>query len=240
VCFVSAGRSTSYQDAKVLRTDYGVELELSELGVRVDLVEHLLGAFAGLGIKEGVSVAVSGPEVPLLGGGAAELARALKDLGIKPGVAALRVLRSSRVEVGPSIYEFEPEDRTEIEVQVEFPGVGVQRAGWNGGAEAFVSEIAPARTFGFARDGERLKQLGRARHVDTTSVLVFDESGKEIVSCRPMSENELARHKLLDLLGDLYLYGGPPIGRLSALRPGHTCNHAAVRLALERGVLCQQ
>ena len=78
--------------------------------------------------------------------------------------------------------------------------------------------------------------INTERFIRWTSVIVFDESGKALGG-EPPENAELARHKLLDLMGDLYLFGGPMLGKLTAERPGHTATHCAIRTALERGIV---
>jgi UDP-3-O-[3-hydroxymyristoyl] N-acetylglucosamine deacetylase len=87
-------------------------------------------------------------------------------------------------------------------------------------------------------DFDELGRLGLARHVDPEAVVVLAPDG---VHCRGAFEaDEPARHKLLDLVGDLYLHGGPPQGRMHAHRPGHSANAAAIARALEEGVLVRE
>ena len=124
-----------------------------------------------------------------------------------------------------------------VEIEFDCPAIGVQRATWDGTPERFASELAPARTFGFRKQYDELRAMGRARHVDPRSVIVLEGDGTVIGPGTPPTDGEFARHKLLDLLGDLYLFGGPPLGRMSARRPGHRANHQAVRQALEYGLL---
>jgi UDP-3-O-[3-hydroxymyristoyl] N-acetylglucosamine deacetylase len=132
---------------------------------------------------------------------------------------------------------FEPNTRCELDVTVEFAGLGVQRARWSGEPAEFRANIAPARTFGFAREAELLRRSGRAAHVDLDAVLVFDDRGQPLNGACPPKSNELARHKLLDLLGDSYLWGGPVRGTIRATRPGHRANHEVFRTAIETGLL---
>ena len=109
-------------------------------------------------------------------------------------------------------------------------------ARWQGDGEDFRLRIAPARTFATAGDVEELLRRGLARHADPGSVVVISPQAIHF-SGRPFSPDEPARHKLLDLMGDLYLHGGPALGRTRAIRPGHAANSRAIRLARERGIL---
>lgn len=109
-------------------------------------------------------------------------------------------------------------------------------ASWNGTTEDFVARIAAARTFGFAHEIDELARRGLASHVAKESVVVVTEDA--ILSAgAPFSADEPARHKLLDLLGDLFVWGGPPMGHVHATIPGHAATHALVAEALTSGLL---
>jgi UDP-3-O-[3-hydroxymyristoyl] N-acetylglucosamine deacetylase len=187
-----------------------------------------------------VEIVVTGPEVPLLDGGARELALAIAALSPGHSTPALTVVQEGTIHVGSSRYVFEHADGICVEVHVEFEGVGAESASWDGSAERFLSEIAPARTFGFRREAAELRASGRAAHVDPHAVIVLEDDGSVVAPGRPPGEGELARHKLLDLLGDFFLFAGPARGRLVATRPGHAATQRAIRQALEYGLLERQ
>ena len=232
---------------RVTRTDWGVALA-DDRGLEVDLVEHLLAAFAGLGIRQGVAAIVEGPELPILDGGSRSFADALASLGIQEALPELVVARAGRLAVDASSYEFEPSETVDLTVETDFdhPAIGRQEAHWDGSARSFRDEIAPARTFGFVNHAAALAKRGRAGLAARLAagesgatlalreaVVIFDESPGPY----RLLENEVAKHKLLDLIGDFALYGGPPIGRVVARRPGHTVTHRIVRQALASGIL---
>lgn len=237
--FLIAGELAGLNDLRVHRTDHGVSVRVRDTGAEVDLIEHLFAALAGLSIRSGVYVTLPGPEVPLLDGGAAELSRALVALGVPRQGTQLVVAERGEVEVGDARYVFEPYAAVSVEVEVDFSRgkLGRQTAAYTGNPGRFLHEIAVARTFGFAEDAAELRERGRARCVDPRSVIVFDAEGRPLPPCTPPGPGELARHKLLDLLGDLFIHGGPPRGRISALRPGHRATHRAVAEAFERKIL---
>ncbi|MCC6217169.1 MAG: UDP-3-O-acyl-N-acetylglucosamine deacetylase [Polyangiaceae bacterium] len=220
----------------VVRADHGVAVA-GPSGLRIDLIEHLLGALAGIGVGRDLEVTVCGPELPLLDGGARVLAGALLALALGGDPPALQVTRSVTYRHEGATYWLEPGDRPRVEVEVDYPGVGAQRAAWGGSPAEFLSEIAGARTFGWRRDAELLRAAGRAAHVEAGSVIVLEDDGATAAGFRPPEPGELARHKLLDVLGDLRLYGGPPAGTLRASRPGHRATHAIARRALDEGAL---
>jgi UDP-3-O-[3-hydroxymyristoyl] N-acetylglucosamine deacetylase len=242
----SAGATTLSQHGEriplralsVARTDSGVSVIHEGGRLSIDLVEHLFAALAVLHAQVGVSVEVVGPELPLLDGACLEWLDALAELGVKASSPTHRVLRRGRYRHGDSSYVFEPCEETRIDVRVDYgPRLGEQQASYRGDAAHFRGEIAGARTFGFLRDAEKLRKSGRAAAVDPSKVLVFRDDGELAFSGRPPEPDELARHKLLDLCGDLFLYGGVPVGSVFVERPGHTQTHAVMKRALSEGVL---
>ncbi|HXX67753.1 MAG TPA: UDP-3-O-acyl-N-acetylglucosamine deacetylase [Polyangiaceae bacterium] len=202
----------------------------------VGTVEHLFAALGGLGVREGVAVRVEGPELPLLDGGAAKWCELLARLALRPQPPRLRVARDAVVQVDASRYEFGVAEEVDVQVRFEANDPRVTpEARWLGDPADFRARIAPARTFAFFGDLPRLALGGLARGVDPEAVVLL---APEAVHCvAPYSADEPARHKLLDLVGDSYFWGGPPIGRMRALRPGHSANARALRQARAEGIL---
>lgn len=223
----------------VVRTDRGVTVASDADRVRLDLVEHLFAAVGGLGLGSGLRITTDDDELPLLDGGARAYAEALRALTIPASPRGLVVTRAATFRRGASVYELSPAEATRVEVEVAFrPPVGAGAAAWDGDVDDFVERIAPARTFGWVDEYEALRAAGRAAGVDLASVLVFDGEGV-LPGCRPAEPAEPARHKLLDLIGDLALHGGPPRGLVRASLPGHTITHAIIAEALAAGVLAR-
>jgi UDP-3-O-[3-hydroxymyristoyl] N-acetylglucosamine deacetylase len=249
ITFGRGDRRVPLDRLRASRTDFGVTLS-DDRGFELDLVEHLLAALGGLGIRHGIFALVEGSELPILDGGARRLADALVWLEVAAAPPELVVARGGLIELDQSSYEFEPADEVDLTVHAAFehPSIGQQSARWNGSPDSFRNDIARARTFGFRNQGDELARAGRAGLATAAksdasamaalreAVIVFDEPG------RPphLSENEVARHKLLDLVGDLTLYGGPPLGRVVARRPGHSATHRVVRRALDCGILSRR
>lgn len=207
--------------------------------VSVATVEHLFAAIAALGARRGLRIELDGPEVPLADGGARAFADAILALGIVRGPPRLRVARDADLDVGSSRYAFRCADGVSVEVYVAFDDARIApHARWDGDPDDFVERIAIARTFGFEREIEELAGRGLASHVSPESVVVFAR-GAVLAAGRPYAADEPARHKLLDLVGDLGVHGGPPWGAVSATRPGHAATHEAVRRALDAGILAQ-
>ena len=218
----SAGVEASITELEVVSTARATTVQARGGALRVGTVEHALAALAGLGLYEGVTLEVEGPEMPLLDGGAGAWCAALQRLDLPPSAPRLCVARAASFDVGPSHYELAPADgAVEVTVRVDFDDPRLSpEASWTGDAADFVARIAPARTFALAREIDELARRGLALHVG-----------------RPFTADEPARHKLLDLLGDLYLRGGPPVGRVLAFRPGHAANARFLQRAVEDGVL---
>jgi len=227
-------------ELRVARADRGVTIASSDGRLSLDLVEHLFAAIGGMGIREGLRIVTDDLELPLLDGGAQRFVDALMLLAIAPSAPTLAVARAATLEHGRSVYRFEPADRVHVAVEVDFRApVGRESASWDGDARDFVARIAPARTFGWADEYEALRASGRAAGVDLASVLVFDGDGV-LAGCAPAAPAEAARHKLLDLIGDLALHGGPPQGAVTARLPGHAATHAVVAEARRIGVLVER
>lgn len=205
--------------------------------VRLRTVEHLFAALAAVMAYESVVVEVDGPEVPLVDGGARAFVDALDALEIAPVAPPLQIARDGVVDVGASQYVFARGTAREVSVEIDFADARLEPcAAWRGDVEDFRTRIAGARTFGFEHEVADLLARGLASHVEPESVVLVCERG--ILSAgRPFERDEPARHKLLDLVGDLFVHGGPAFGRVHAVRPGHAATHAAVRRALEEGIL---
>ena len=204
--------------------------------VQARTVEHLFAALAALGLREGIALTLSGPEPPILDGCAAAWFDQLAPLGIDPVCSSLRVARAATVEVGLSRYTFLPGPGMVVSAHIEMgDGRVAPDARWTGEASDFRERIAPARTFCLAHEVEALAQSGLASHVTPEMVVVIGD--QIMASGRPFEPDEPARHKVLDLIGDLFLYGGPPIGEVAAHRPGHWSTHEAMRRALAEGIV---
>ncbi len=219
------GKRCALSRLAVVRTDSGVQVRAQDGGFEIDLVEHVLAAVGGLGLAAGLRIVVDGPEPPLLDGGALAFTRAIRRLELPTGEVRRRITRAVRLDLGESRYELRPADGVHIEVAVEFdhPMVAVATARWDGSAADFEDRIAPARTFGFFEDWDTLKASGRAAGANARDVVVLCSDGTSL-SDPPPAADECARHKLLDLIGDLTLSGGVPRGFIRAVRPGHRTN----------------
>lgn len=239
VVFEQNGQAMPLDQWVVARADAGVCIRSPDGTAAIDLVEHVLAAVGGLGIARGLRIVVDGPEPPLVDGGAAAFVNAIGRLRTTlVRERTCRVTKRARVQIDASIYEVEPSDRVSVEVAIEFdhPLVSVQRAAWDGSAAAFERVFAPARTFGFLAQWTALKAVGRALGANTRDVVVLGPDGTS-PSDPPPAPDECVRHKLLDLIGDMTLMGGVPVGRVRVMRPGHRRNLEAMRRLIALGAV---
>ncbi len=200
-------------------------------------VEHFAAAAAGLGLFHGLELQVcEGSELPLLDGAAAEWTSALAALGLARSASALVISRAASIAVDDAFYSFEPATHSEVHVELrtEHPGLA-RHAEWTGDVVQFTRDIAPARTFAFAADLERYMARGAAPHVTPEQVVIIGDTLQ--AAGRPAAPEEPVRHKLLDLLGDLFVHGGPPRGIVRARAPGHAKTLRALTRAFRVGVL---
>ena len=236
------GLEYALREWAIVGTVRGMTIASSGGTLRVATPDHLFGALAGLGVHRDLCISIDGPEVPLLDGCASAWCEALAAIGFDQTFGGhpptLHVTRNATIETRGSVYVFEPSNEsTRVEVDVTFGDVRVDGlVSWSGSRSDFERRIAPARTFAFARELEAIAMRGLAKHVAPESVVVIDE-GRIYSAGRTPDGDEPARHKLLDLLGDLYLYGGPPMGFVRASKPGHGSTHEAMRQAIDEGVV---
>jgi UDP-3-O-[3-hydroxymyristoyl] N-acetylglucosamine deacetylase len=205
--------------------------------VSVETVEHLLGALRALGIDNAV-VEVNHPEVPIMDGSAAPWVHLiLNEAGVKRLAAPrryLKVLRPISLAQGDKRIALYPAEHLKVTYSISFdhPLLRHQSRTMKITEESFVEEIAPARTFGFLKEVEMLRQRGLALGGSLDNAIVLGETG---VLNALRFEDEFVRHKILDVIGDLSLVGYPVIGHLVAHRGGHALHTAfAARILEER------
>lgn len=228
-------RETPLRDLRVVDAERATTVAAD--GIRVATVEHLFAALAAAGAHEGVTVEVEGPEIPFLDGAARAFLDAVLALEIPPSPPSLRVACEGTVEVGSSRYVFTPGPEVALEVVIDYGDPRLSpRATWDGALASFRERIASARTFAFAHEVEGLADRGLVAHVAKESAVVLAKDAV-LFAGAPFEPDEPARHKLLDLAGDLFVWGGPPSGRVRAERPGHAATHAAVEKALHDGIV---
>ncbi len=202
---------------------------LSKDGVSIETVEHLLSALLALGVDDAL-VEVDGPEVPILDGSAAPFVILIHEAGLRPLAVPrqyLKVLKPVEVVRGSKRVRLSPADHLRISYTIGFdhPLLRHQAISFRVSAEAYGSEIAPARTFGFLREVETLRRSGLALGGSLENAVVIGESG--VLNTKLRFEDEFVRHKVLDAIGDLALLPHPVVGHLEAEKAGHAL-HAAI------------
>jgi len=212
--------------------DNRLRVEIAEGSGRVSTIEHLMAALHGLGVDNAL-IEIDGPEAPAMDGSALPFVTAIREAGLRRLAAPRRVLkvaRKLRVAAGDAFAEFSPlaAARLELDVEIDFPTpVGRQRAKYGLDPKTFAREIAPARTFGCVEDAERLWRQGLALGASFENSVIFDR--ERVLNPGGLRfQNEMARHKMLDVLGDLALAGAPIHGAFRSHRGGHALNLALV------------
>ena len=220
----------------VCRTELGTVIGNSA-GVTVATIEHLMAALHMLGVDNAL-VELDGPETPIMDGSAEPFVQVLDRAGRRAQDAPRRFLEIlDRVEVvdGAKRASLTPADSFEVAFEIDFdsPVVGRQRIDMAMDERAFRTELADCRTFGFLGDVETLRARGLARGGSLENVVVID--GGRILNPEGLRRrDEFVRHKALDAIGDLYVLGGPILGRFEGVLAGHGINNALVRALLAR------
>ena len=204
----------------------------------VGTVEHLTSALFALGL-DNVEVEIDGPEVPGLDGSSLPFAQALKEGGRvdqkQPRKTFTLDVPITVQQGDATITAFPHAEGLRLSYSLYYPSMGIHGA--QSGMvdldeERFLAEIAPARTFCLEREARALQEAGLGKGATTQNTLVLSEQGPIENSFR--FQNELARHKILDLIGDLALFGADLRAHILASRRGHSANHELVRLLSRR------
>jgi UDP-3-O-[3-hydroxymyristoyl] N-acetylglucosamine deacetylase len=196
-------------------------------GIEIGTIEHLMAALAGAAIDNAV-VELDGPEVPIMDGSAAPFLRLIERAGSRIQDAARRavkILKPVSVSFDGCSAALLPDHGFAMSFQIDFdnPLIGRQDINVTIDRDTFRSELAPARTFGLLDDWPRLKAAGLALGGSLDNAVVI--SGNRVLNDGGLRfADEFVRHKLLDAYGDLYLAGGPIIGRFRGVRSSHALN----------------
>ncbi len=218
-------------------TDTRMSTTLEAGGARISTVEHLMAAFAGLGI-DNAYVDVTAPEVPIMDGSAGPFVFLLQSAGIEEQATPkqfIRIKKPVRVEDGDKWAQFEPWDGFKVSFSIDFDHPSLrqskQTACVDFSTTSFVKEVSRARTFGFMRDLEMLRAAGLARGGGLENAIVMDNF-RVLNEDGLRYDDEFVKHKVLDAIGDLYLLGHPLIGAYSAHKSGHALNNRILRTLL--------
>lgn len=206
-------------------------------GIRVATVEHLMSAFAGLGV-DNAYVDLTAGEVPIMDGSAGPFVFLIQSAGVQEQNAPkkfIRMLRMVEVKDGDKWARFEPHSGFRIDFSIAFTHPVFQQASQriqvDFATTSYVKEIARARTFGFMQDVESMRAQGLGLGGSLDNAVVMDEF-RVLNSDGLRYADEFVKHKVLDAMGDLYLLGHPVIGAFSAHKSGHALNNKLARALL--------
>jgi len=230
----ATGERIPARPESVVNSHYATTLGVK--GTRIQTVEHLMAAAAGLGI-DNIEIDVDGPEIPALDGSAKPFVAMLTAAGRLQQSARRRVLSLPcplRVGGAGRWIHIVPSDTFRISYTLDndHAAIGTQVLSWAPTERSFVEEFAPARTYGFLRDLGLMRKNGLARGGSLDNAIVLGNSGA-LNGLR--YRDEFVRHKILDLLGDLALLGRPLGAHVIARNGGHALNLELV-LAVQRAV----
>lgn len=210
-------------------------------GPKVQTIEHLMSACAGLGI-DNLMVDISAEEVPILDGSAASFVFLLQSAGIELQAAPKRFLRVLKpVEIregdGPHLKwaRLDPWEGYRLSFQIDFdhPALNAtgQRVDFDMGSGRYKRDIARARTFGFTRDVEVMRSRGLGLGGNMDNVIVLDDH--RVLNADGLRyDDEFAKHKILDAIGDLHIVGHPLLAHYTAFKSGHALNNRLLRALL--------
>ena len=194
-------------------------------GVGVNTIEHFMAAFHGMGI-DNLRIEIDGPEMPILDGSATPIFNLLKRAGLTRQDKrrhVITILKEVEVDMGDGVMaKLSPADSLEIDVSIQFDDqlIGQQSISYTNNSQAFIDELADARTFCMLRDVEAMRNSGLARGGSLDNALVV-HNGAVLNEGGLRTTDEFVRHKTLDCLGDLFLLGMAIKARLTASKPGH-------------------
>jgi len=205
-------------------------------GVEVSTIEHLMAALTGCGV-DNVLIELDGPEVPVMDGSAAPFVFLIECAGVQELKAvrkSIRILDQIEVRDGEKVVSLSPSDQFSLEMEIAFENAAVdqQRYFFEFSSAGFKIELSRARTFGFMKEVESLRQVGRALGGSLENSIVID--GDRILNRGGLRyRDEFVRHKVLDAIGDLSLAGAPIIGHFSGAKSGHAMNNRLLRALFE-------
>jgi UDP-3-O-acyl N-acetylglucosamine deacetylase len=231
IVFIHNGERIPATLDRLSRTERGTTLG----GVAV--VEHFLSAAYGIGTYD-LEVEVTGNELPALDGSALPWVEAIAQVEIRAwNVAQLELKAPIKLADGTANIAAYPYDGFKVDFVVNFDGFGEQKYSFDAKNLNYKEEIAPARTFGYLEELEALKARGLGLGASYENALVLTRSG---YANKPRFPDELVRHKILDLIGDLALLGRPLRAHIVANRSGHSLNAELVRRILQASAADKQ
>lgn len=219
--------------------DTTMSTTLMKDGVRIDTVEHLLSAMAGLGIDNAI-VELSAEEVPIMDGSSGPFVFLLQSAGIAEQEAPKKFIRiKKRVEVkeGDKVAAFVPYEGFKVSFEIDFDHPvfqqGKQKASLDFSSTSYVKEVSRARTFGFTKDIEYMRSKNLALGGSVKNAIVVDDY-RVLNEDGLRYDDEFVKHKILDAVGDLYLLGHSLIGSFEGYKSGHGLNNCLLRELLSQ------
>lgn len=198
-------------------------------GAIVGTIEHLMSAIIGCGI-DNMIIEINGPEVPIMDGSSDPFLFLFDCAGLveqdKPR-KAIKVLKYVQVKENEKVVSITPSEHTSFSFSIDFDAdvIGKQDREVKLDKSVFKNEISKARTFGFLKDYEMLKEMGLALGGSLENAVVVDKEGKLMNEDGLRYKDEFVRHKILDAIGDLFLAGAPIIGSFKGIKSGHDLNN---------------
>ncbi len=225
-----------------LITDTVMSSNLIKDGVKVGTVEHLLSAISAMEI-DNLLIQVSDQEIPIMDGSAIAFTKLIEQAGITEQAGDrqfLKIIQPVKIVVNDKWVELLPQSKQQktgfsmtFEINFEHPAIAntPQIAHFDFSKENFIKQISQARTFGFQKDIDYLRQNGLALGGSLENAIVVGDDG--IVNDEGLRfADEFVSHKILDAVGDLYLIGYPLLGRYNAYKSGHELNNRLIRAVL--------
>lgn len=207
----------------------------NESGAKVSTIEHFMAAIWGLGI-DNLIVEIDNEEMPIMDGSSKSFVDIIQEIGLQELSAPKKLLKLFKpitVEDGDCRITATPSDQLQLNITIDFehPVIGKQAHSCTG-PEHFLEEVANARTFGFSKDLEMLQKIGLAKGASLENTIGIDD--EKVMNPGGLKHpNEFARHKLLDLIGDLFTCGGHFIFQLEGHKTSHKLNNIFLQKLFE-------
>jgi UDP-3-O-[3-hydroxymyristoyl] N-acetylglucosamine deacetylase len=219
----------------VARVSYATSL--MKKGVLISTTEHLLSALAGLGVDNAI-VEIDNLELPIVDGSALPFVKLIRQAGLRPQRARrayVKILKPLELAEGTKKIAVYPADTFAVSYSIAFPHpvIGAESLDFTPSAGSYEHDVAPARTFGFLAEVEMLLKSGLVKGGSLENVVVLDQ--KRVMNPEGLRfPDEFCRHKILDLIGDISLFGHPLIGHVVADRAGHAMHAQLVSQLLRQ------
>lgn len=207
-------------------------------GARVATVEHIMSALAGLGI-DNIYVEVNASEIPIMDGSSGPFVFLLQEAGIEEQATPkkfIRIKKMVEVKDADKWARFEPYHGFKVDFTIAFNHPVFEHSGCqvkiDFASDSYIKEISRARTFGFMHEVEYLRSNGLARGGSLDNAIVLDEY--RVLNVDGLRyDDEFAKHKVLDAIGDLYMLGHPILGAFYAYKSGHALNNQLIRALMQ-------